>query len=99
MKTQTALLLVLCASCYRLAQWSAEDFQGFASWSQSEIATFASDPIAYGTTVYAHLEQTGSLKWLVFALCAKGCSWYFKKKRISRAATAARLEEEKKKTS
>lgn len=94
MKTQTAILLVLCATFYRLAQLSSEDFQENAAWTTSQATTFIADPIAYCTAVYEHLDKTGALQWIVFALCAKGCSWYFKRKRVSRAAKLARFEAE-----
>jgi hypothetical protein len=94
MKKQTAFLLLLCAIFYRGAQLSLSDIQGYGTWAQSEGANFLSDPVKYCTAVYEHLDKTGGLQWIVFALCAKGCSVYFKKKRISRAAKLQRLEAE-----
>lgn len=97
MKTQTALLLVLCVTFYRLAQLSLEDLSGYAVWFQSQAVSFASDPIAYLAGVYEILDKTGGLQWIVLAIAAKGLSWYFKRKRLARAAAQARVEAEKKK--
>mmetsp|Transcript_14419 Transcript_14419/g.34751 ORF Transcript_14419/g.34751 Transcript_14419/m.34751 type:complete len:104 (-) Transcript_14419:893-1204(-) len=94
MKTQTALLFVVCYGFYRAASLSSSDLQGFSTSAQQLARDFAADPVKEGTAYYVHLEKTGAIRWLCFALAAKGISYYFQKKRASKDRKAARLEAE-----
>ena len=94
MKTQTAVLFVVCYAFYRAATLSSSDLTGYAAGAKQSALDFLADPVKEGTAVFEHFEKTGAVKWIVFALAAKGLSYYFQKKRVIRATKIERLEAE-----
>jgi|AntAceMinimDraft_11_1070367.scaffolds.fasta_scaffold78166_2 hypothetical protein len=62
MKLASAVLLLVCAISYKLAQLSLEDLHGYAAFCRSQASSLVSDPIGYCEGVYEILDKTGGLR-------------------------------------